>query len=92
MAQSSIITGQYVELTQTPASVGDRLIAAIIDLAVLGTYFVAVILTFGIDLDPFVANTSDVIVIAIYVLIFFPVILYFPACEILAKGESLGKW
>ncbi len=91
MAQSSIITGQYVELTQTPASVGDRLIAAIIDLAVLGTYFVAVILTFGIDLDPFVANTSDVIVIAIYVLIFFPVILYFPACEILARGQSLGK-
>ena len=91
MAQSSIITGQYVELTQTPASVGDRLIAAIIDLAVLGTYFVAVILTFGIDLDPFVANTSDVIVIAIYVLIFFPVILYFPACEIFARGQSLGK-
>ena len=38
MAQSSIITGQYVELTQTPASVGDRLIAAIIDYVVLGVY------------------------------------------------------
>ena len=39
MAQSSIITGQYVELTQTPASVGDRLIGAIIDLAILVSYF-----------------------------------------------------
>lgn len=91
MAQSSIITGQYVELTQTPASVGDRLIGAIIDLAVLGSYFVAVILTFGRYLDPYSYKTGDVSIILIYVLIFFPVILYFPACEILARGQSLGK-
>lgn len=91
MAQSSIITGQYVELTQTPASVGDRLIAAIIDLAVLVVYSVAAGLTFGGFLDPFGYATSDVILILIYVLIFFPVILYFPACEILARGQSLGK-
>ena len=43
MAQSSIITGQYVELTQTPASVGDRLIAALIDYAILTTYSTAII-------------------------------------------------
>ena len=91
MAQSSIITGQYVELTQTPASVGDRLIAAIIDLAILVVYFVAVFLAFGSYLDPFGFKTSDVVLIIIYVLVFFPVILYFPACEIFARGQSLGK-
>lgn len=91
MAQSSIITGQYVELTQTPASVGDRLIGAIIDLAILVSYFVAVMLIFGNYLTPLSYKTSDVVFILIYVLIFFPVILYFPACEILAKGQSLGK-
>ena len=91
MAQSSIITGQYVELTQTPASVGDRLIAAIIDLAVICAYYVAVFLAFGSYLDPFGFKTSDVVLIIIYVLVFFPVILYFPACEIFARGQSLGK-
>lgn len=91
MAQSSIITGQYVELTQTPASVGDRLIAALIDYAILGAYFVAVILISGNYLEPFINNTSDVILITVYTLIFFPVILYFPACEIFARGQSLGK-
>ena len=87
MAQSSIITGQYVELTQTPASVGDRLIAAIIDLAVLVVYFVSVILLFG----SYLLDSYGFILIIIYVLVFFPVILYFPACEIFARGQSLGK-
>lgn len=91
MAQSSIITGQYVELTQTPASVGDRLIGAIIDLAVLCSYFVAVHFAFGSYLYPFGFRTSDVVLILIYVLVFFPVILYFPVCEIFARGQSLGK-
>ena len=38
MAQSSIITGQYVEITQTPASVGDRMLGALIDVAILMIY------------------------------------------------------
>lgn len=91
MAQSSIITGQYVEITQTPASVGDRLIAAIIDYAVLGAYFVAVVLGFSNYLITSMYEISDVVFITIYVLMSFPIIFYFPACEILARGQSLGK-
>ena len=89
MAQSSIITGQYVELTQTPASVGDRLIAAVIDYAALGAYFIAVGLGFGSMIDSFY-DTSDVIVIMCYAILFFPVIFYYPLCEIFARGQSLG--
>ncbi len=91
MAQSSIITGQYVELTQTPASVGDRLLAAIIDYAILGAYVLVVVLGLIGPLETLLYNVSDVIIIAVYVLIYFPVILYYPICEILAKGQSVGK-
>jgi len=90
MAQSSIITGQYVELTQTPASVGDRLIAAIIDYSVLVVYSVAVSLGFMSTLSRLLGY-NDLLLIGCYVVIFFPVIFYFPACEIFANGQSLGK-
>lgn len=90
MAQSSIITGQYVELTQTPASVGDRLFAAIIDYVILIVYFIAISL-FGINILDGFHYTNDVITIACYVAITFPVIFYYPICEIFAKGQSIGK-
>ena len=90
MAQSSIITGQYVELTQTPASVGDRLFAAIIDYVILIVYFIAISL-FGINILDGFYYTNDVITIACYVAITFPVIFYYPFCEIFAKGQSIGK-
>ena len=91
MAQSSIITGQYVELTQTPASVGDRLIAALIDYAILTTYSTAIISVSGIFFGSFMYDVNGIILIAIYALMYFPVIFYFPACEIFARGQSLGK-
>ena len=31
MAESTIITGQFVRISQTPASIGERLMALIID-------------------------------------------------------------
>ena len=37
MAESTIITGQFVRISQTPASIGERLLALVID------YFLIVI-------------------------------------------------
>ena len=90
MAQSSIITGQYVELTQTPASVGDRLLAAIIDYAIIGTYYMAVSFGFSRLIFQF-RHMSDVVFITIFVLALSPIIFYYPICEIAARGQSLGK-
>ena len=90
MAQSSIITGQYVELTQTPASVGDRLIAAIIDYLVLGAYYMAVSIGFS-SLFANLFNAGDVVFITCFVIALVPVIFYYPICEIVARGQSLGK-
>lgn len=89
MAQSSIITGQYVEITQTPASVGDRLLAALIDMVILSIYSsVAMLIVFYLGL---LTTLGDVGTIVALTLIYFPVILYFPLCEILARGQSVGK-
>lgn len=90
MAQSSIITGQYVELTQTPASVGDRLLAALIDYIALFVYSVVMSLICVSVLDG-LYNSNDVVLIACLVIFSFPVICYYPACEIFANGQSLGK-
>lgn len=90
MAQSSIITGQYVELTQTPASVGDRLFAAIIDYTLLFIYSFAMSLVAVMVLDA-IGTGSDVVTISCLVAMSFPVICYYPMCEIFAKGQSLGK-
>ena len=38
MAESTIITGQFVRISQTPASIGERLIALVIDYILLGFY------------------------------------------------------
>lgn len=90
MAQSSIITGQYVELTQTPASVGDRLIAAIIDWAALFIYSMAMSLFVFQALDETFLD-NDLILMTCLAICSLPVILYFPACEIFGRGQSIGK-
>ena len=92
MAQSSIITGHYVELTQTPASVADRLIAAAIDYFLLINYFsVAIMVVLSLINSYPYDETPGVLAIMCYVAIFFPVIFYYPAFEIFANGKSVGK-
>ena len=92
MAQSSIITGQYVEVTQTPASVGDRLLAAAIDYFIIMNYLPVAILIVTSLLNSYADDsTPDAITIICYALISLPVIFYYPAFEIFANGRSLGK-
>ena len=38
MSQSNIITGQYVQINQSPASIGERIFGRLIDLLVLFCY------------------------------------------------------
>ncbi len=41
MAESTIITGQFVRISQTPASIGERLMALIIDYFLIGLYILS---------------------------------------------------
>ena len=53
MAESTIITGQFVRISQTPASIGERLIALVIDYILLGFYVFSTLALFSrIHLPP----------------------------------------
>ena len=47
MAESTIITGQFVRISQTPASIGGRLIALAIDYILLGFYVFSTLALFS---------------------------------------------
>ena len=38
MSESNIITGQYVQISQSPASIGERMLALMIDAFILFVY------------------------------------------------------
>ena len=82
MAEKSIVTGQYVRLRQTPASVGERMLAQIIDWVVQAAY-----VAMWAYLGP--KFTSPLLILFIVVL---PVLFYCPLCEMLTGGQTFGKW
>ncbi|MBQ7689849.1 MAG: RDD family protein [Muribaculaceae bacterium] len=93
MAKSDIITGQYVKLRQTPASVSDRLLAQLIDYVILTIYS-----AFAIYLLMEVDESYDLIEYHpfwFYPILFFgcifPTVFYHPVCEWLNHGQSIGK-
>ena len=84
MAEKSIVTGQYVRLRQTPASVGERMVAQVIDWVVQIAYFflwVLFIRLIGIKFGP----------TAIITLVALPILFYCPLCEMLSGGQTIGK-
>ena len=84
MAEKSIVTGQYVRLRQTPASVGERMVAQVIDWVVQIAYFflwVLFIRLTGIKFGP----------TAIITLVALPILFYCPLCEMLSGGQTIGK-
>ena len=83
MAESGIITGQYVRIQPTVASVGDRIFAQLIDWLVIIVYMV---LLLWIDAT---LKTSDSVIM--YVLLILPPMFYTLLCEIFNQGRSLGK-
>ena len=85
MAEKTILTGQYVRIQQTPASVGERMLAQIIDWAIQIGY---IILCWKIDPRPHL-HLSFLVIIFVEVL---PVVFYCPLCEMLTGGQTIGKW
>ena len=83
MTESGIITGQYVRIQPTVASIGDRIFAQLIDWLVIIAYMV---LLLWIDAT---LKTSDSVIM--YVLLILPPMFYTLLCEIFNQGRSLGK-
>lgn len=85
MAQSDIITGQYVQIQQTPASVGERIGAQVIDWLIQGI-FVTTLLYLLDEAADFIGSSQSLFLIVILI-----TLCYCPLCEIFNHGQTLGK-
>lgn len=89
MADTKIVTGQYVTLNQMPGSLGDRVLGQLIDTIVLFAYSVVV----GVVLYQLgMADTmTDNMLVTMLIALYLPVLLYHPLMELLHHGQSVGK-
>ena len=86
MAESTIITGQFVRISQTPASIGERLLALVID------YFLIVIYLYSVTtLIVKLHLSSGVGTVFFLCLVYLPVLFYSFLCEMFNHGQSFGK-
>ena len=86
MPEANIITGQYVQISQSPASLGERIIAQIIDSFLIICYLVGVSLLIA-ELDFFYRTKMLFFLIAIYL----PALFYHFLMELFNHGQSVGK-
>ena len=86
MAESTIITGQFVHITQSPASIGERLIAIAIDYTIIIIYLFSTITLIQRMYLP-----GDFQAIIYIFIINLPTLFYFFLCETFNHGQSLGK-
>ncbi|SDX94287.1 RDD family protein [Hymenobacter psychrophilus] len=86
MSTIRIQTTQNVVLEYEAASVGDRVLAQVLDVLVMVLW--AAVVSFLIRQ---VADSQDGRQIMAYVLVYTPLLIYHPLCEIFFNGQSLGK-
>lgn len=81
-----IETAQHIQIRQLPATLGDRILAQLIDGFIIGIYVILVsIVAFGImDLD---GNS-----IALITILILPFLMYHLLFEIFMNGQSIGKF
>lgn len=92
MKAPDIITSHYVSITQTPANVGERVVARIIDLVVLMVYawalFTVSELGYKWGIFP---NVDSVITILVSFVALSPYLFYSLICEYFFGGQTVGK-
>ena len=86
MAESTIITGQFVRISQTPASIGERFLALLIDYILIGLYLYSTA-----TLIIWSRMSSDFMTIVFFAVTYLPVLFYAFLCEVFNHGQSLGK-
>lgn len=92
MASKDIITGQFVRIEQTPASIGDRFFARLID--VVAIIFYTISITFFISTAFNNAPQSDIgytIFTTLVLILYAPIFAYAFLCEYFFDGRTLGK-
>ncbi|HJD76554.1 MAG TPA: RDD family protein [Bacteroides reticulotermitis] len=87
MADSTIITGQFVRISQTPASIGERIIALFIDYFLIVVYLICMTTL----ITKFRINQSSAGYLFFLLIGYLPVLFYSFLCEIFNRGQSFGK-
>ena len=87
MSETKIITSQYVEIKQTPAGIGERIFARMID------YIIMIVYSFGLFsiISEEFGYMGDDLSMLIYFIFFLPVVFYSLLWEIFNNGRSPGK-
>lgn len=88
MSKSTIVTGQYVELEQNAASFTDRIVARLVDYAIIIAYTFFAFFVFRAALG---MEMPDDALMALMFLLGMPLLLYHPLMEIFHHGQSIGK-
>ncbi len=94
MPEIGVETTQHVRLNYSPATVGDRILAYIVDVFVLGVYWLFI---FTLSWMASSGNTggepvSDEDFWIMMIIIILPVMLYHLVMEIVWNGYTVGKW
>ncbi|WP_027387159.1 RDD family protein [Chryseobacterium gregarium] len=93
MSQIAINTSQNVNINFSTASVGDRMIAFILDLLIKIAYGIVVFYIFFKVLDMgYILNGLDQwSVMAVFIILLFPIVIYPVVLESLMEGQTPGK-
>ncbi|MBG8555376.1 RDD family protein [Hymenobacter guriensis] len=86
MSTIRVQTTQNVSLEYETASVGERILAAIIDNLILGAWIVALFLLFA-----WLKPRENVMIGLVIVLMGLPYLFYHLVCEVFFNGQSIGK-
>ncbi|MDR3308844.1 MAG: RDD family protein [Tannerella sp.] len=89
MSETSIITSQYVEIEQTPAGVGERIFARIIDYIIMFVFLMGFYYFISeVQLTDVASNDIELLIAFIWML---PAVFYSLIWEIFNRGRSPGK-
>lgn len=93
MTQLSITTTQNVNISFAAATVGDRILASLVDLLVKVAYFVIVFLVIidGLGINDKISKLDNWSAMAIYMMLMLPWVFYTLVQESIFEGQTLGK-
>ena len=92
MSQLTITTTQNVSINFTAASIGERLVAQILDfLVILAYYIVMIYIMDWTGLEEILRDMDNWSVAAVYIILFLPVFFYSIIQESLWEGRTVGK-
>ena len=94
MSTIRVQTAQNVSLEYETASLGDRIIATLVDSLVLGAWFVTCAVLAVLPFASHIRTSSSSLgplTILLLILAYLPVVFYNLACEVFFNGQSIGK-